>query len=918
MPSWKKPTDEQIERAISLIARPEFARDFFDRLENPEWIEPLRARGYFNHPPARILEDEGRTITLHRWPISRYLARVAESAPEYAAVIHRALLSIPDTDNDSVHEDVIISATRLPGKLAADIASKESNWIRGRDLLFGLVANRVPDLIKHLLAEGQKKAAFALLRSILALDAETQAEDVTAKVDAYEYESVIDETLLPLVGSDPVESVRLFSKLLSFALDKKRGVDDAPHDYSYIWHAHLDRDDNPGDSIEGILTTAVRNASQEAVRLNPALLAELLVFLLGQRWIIFRRIALFLLAVHPTIVPEQARNEALNRNNFDEYMLRREYDALVHAVLCRLPSTDRAIYFDWVATGPDLADNRFIDDKATYARHWRRDRLRAAAECIPDHLRSIADNLPAYDLDEEEEIARVTAGWMESPFTAQELEALPVAQVIERLERWEPTRHDLTARVELGRELRKTVAGRVGEFVAAAEAFRPLHPTYVRSLIEGIEEAVRAGTAIDWTSTLRFCGWAVLETRTVTNFGDGMTDADFSWTRGASVRLIETALRAPESSRLPVNHASDAWEIIRPITDDPDPPRDAPLPLNTDPATQALNCNRGQALHATVQYALWLRQVLEPERFREHASIASVEQVLTEHLSDTEAPAILSIYGQYFPWLLKALPEWTKAQRDRIFPIENERVWNAAWPAYLVFCAPYNDVFRAIEDKYLYASTNASRLYPEWNSRKPERGLIEHVAVFFGRGVIPEDGALFQQTLSSASSELRAHMVWFVNNLLSNDKSLEARSTITRFQALWDLHIAPDAERSGHADDLGTFGWYGLSEAIPVLWFLERLITVLHLAKSIAGSDVVVHRIARAAPDYPGLAAEALALLLHARTDDAEPYGWRDEIAIVLDHALRSGDAAAERTARDIANTLGRMGYKDFRNYLPK
>jgi|GEM_PF-2149627 len=919
MPSWKKPTDEQIERAMSLIARPEFARDFFERLENPEWVEALLARGYFEHPPGRVVEDEGRTIALPRWPISRYLARVAGVAPEYAVAIHRALLSIPDTDNDAVHEDIIVAATRLPAKLAAEVAGREARWIRGRDQLFGLVADRVPDLVKQLLTGGQTKAALGLMRSILLLDAKTLAEDVVGKIDTYEYESIIEETLLALVTADPLESIRLFSSLLSFALDKKRSVDTAPHDYSYIWHAHIDRDDNPGDSIEGTLTTAVRDAAQETIRLKPILLLEVLALLFNQRWLIFRRIALFLLAGNWKVAPEQARDEALSRSNFDEYVVRREYDALLHEVLCELPEADREIYFDWVTKGPDLAGNRFIGDEAAYALSWKRDRLRPVSRCIPNDLRPIAEDLPPFDLDEEEEVARITRSWIDSPFTAGDLEALPVDQVIARLATWEPTPHDLTARIEFGRELRKAVAARANEFLAAADEFKALHPTYVRSLIEGLDESVRGGTPIDWSSMLRFCRWAVMETRTVDSPDQGVTDTDFSWTRGAIVRLLQTTFHAPETSRLPVGYAGDAWDIIRPVTDDPDPLRDASLPINTDPATQALNCNRGQALHATVAYLLWLRAATDTATFRRHPSIPSVEQVLTDHLTESEAPAILSIYGQYFPWLLKALPEWTHAQRDNIFPVDNERVWTSTWPAYLAFCAAYNDVFRTIEDKYLHAAANASRSYPEWNSQgKPARKFVEHIAVLFGRGVVKDDGELFRQTLSSATPELRAHMVWFVNNLLNTDESWTDRSSIGRFQALWDAHISRPAERSGQVEELRAFGWYSLSDAIPAQWFLERLITVLRTARAIRGTHWVMARLAANAKLHADLAVQALALLLQTSTDDAGVDGARNEMKAVLERGMASQDEGTRRKATDVVNALGRMGFKEYRSLLDK
>ena len=109
MTSWMKPTAEQIDRALALLVRPEYARTFFDRLENPEWIEPLRTHGFFHSPPPAQFEDEGRTVVLTKWPASRYLVRIAEQKDgSYAEAVQQALLAIPeDTDNDTVHEDLI-------------------------------------------------------------------------------------------------------------------------------------------------------------------------------------------------------------------------------------------------------------------------------------------------------------------------------------------------------------------------------------------------------------------------------------------------------------------------------------------------------------------------------------------------------------------------------------------------------------------------------------------------------------------------------------------------------------------------------------------------------------------------------------------------------------------------------------------
>jgi hypothetical protein len=921
MSSWTKPTEELIEKALSLGTKPEYARDFFERLENPEWIDPLLARGYFRNPPGRLIEDEGRTIALPRWPLSRYLVRVASNEPSYAANVQRALLAIPQTDNDAVHEDIVAAAAKLPGTLAKLVANSEIRWLRTVDQVFGLAGPRIADLIVRLATDDEKKTAFELAAALLR-PREARTEDVRGVIDSYDYEKVVEKILPPLVMSDAIEAIQLFSRLITKVLDRKRSIDKAPHDYSYIWHAHIEVDDNPGDSIEGVLVSAVRDAAIEALRLDGTRLHQIIDLLMQQRWLVFRRIALFLLTRYWQSARDRARDEVLDRANFDEHMIRREYDALVHEVLCNLREEEREVYFQWVAAGPNLeAHGKFFgqwsdrksnqeDEVAKYARDWKRDRLRAVAGCIPGELQALAEDLPSFDLEPEEEIARITTTWMESPIDAEELEILPVPEVLSYLASWTPSREHLTSRVELGHELQKVIASRAAEFLPAAEDFKSLHPTYARALIEGLTDVVKSANAIDWARTLAFARWVVTATYEATEETHGVTDPDYSWTRAAVMRLLQAGFRATGAGTIPVDQAADVWNVIYGVTDDPDPERDEPLPMNTDPSTHALNTNRGQAFHTLISYLLWLRNT----GLEQHATMRDVQQVLTDHLTPNEAPAILSIYGQYFPWLLKLLPDWVAHHRDYIFPTENDErsVWPYTWPAYLIFCGPYNDVFAAIADKYRAAAANASKPYPMWNSiATPAKKLMEHIAILYGRGVVDNEHEVFRNAFASASPELRAHAIWFANNVMNTEPAWASGPVIARFQSLWDVHMA-----NATGEDARSIGWFSLSAAIPSEWFLERLIEVLRRVKAISGDHWVMIRLAAVAEEHPRLAIEALSLLLEASTDGVGVHGWREEMTIVIERAAKSPEETTRRIASEVVNKLGRMGFKEYRAAL--
>ena len=62
MPSFKKPTRQQIDTVVQRMRSPEFAGYFFSRLENPLWVVHLKAQGLFGSPPPPIqVEGVGMT-----------------------------------------------------------------------------------------------------------------------------------------------------------------------------------------------------------------------------------------------------------------------------------------------------------------------------------------------------------------------------------------------------------------------------------------------------------------------------------------------------------------------------------------------------------------------------------------------------------------------------------------------------------------------------------------------------------------------------------------------------------------------------------------------------------------------------------------------------------------------------------------
>ena len=134
MKSYSKPTADQVDAALARISSLQHEAYFFSRLENPHWIAPLAERDVFSYPP-QAEHVEGGGVRFPRWPQSKYLARMAELAPEPVA----DLLSAVDTNNLSIIADILDAALVMPPDLARHLVAgiskaMEEGWVPGKSV----------------------------------------------------------------------------------------------------------------------------------------------------------------------------------------------------------------------------------------------------------------------------------------------------------------------------------------------------------------------------------------------------------------------------------------------------------------------------------------------------------------------------------------------------------------------------------------------------------------------------------------------------------------------------------------------------------------------------------------------------------------------------------------------------------------
>ncbi|MEI9476456.1 MAG: hypothetical protein WCO26_07745 [Deltaproteobacteria bacterium] len=967
MKSWKIPTSEQVDRTVALLGYPEQYRYFFDRLENPEWIKPLKSKGFFSNPPKPKLDEVNGTIAFPPWPESRYLVRMASLKPD---VVLEIILQILDTDNVSVHGDLADAALAMPGAMAAEWIKKEVRWIDvGKRLYFNL-PDKLGALIKHLAKAGKVEQALTLTRSLLTVlpdpkDREKDKEDhdetfrlspePQARFDLWYYGQILKKYIPNLVTAAGKKSLTLFCNLLETAINLSKRFPEKifPEDYSYIWRPAIEEhEENLGLNLKDLLVSAVRDAVEQLAKNDPGMTQELVLQLENRDWRIFKRIALHLLKFHSEIAIDLVSDRLTNRLLFEEGTNNHEYVLLIERCFKFLRGEQKEIILGWIEEGPDLetfktsreqwTGKRPTDDDAKqYKKYWQRDRLAWFRNDLPGNWKERFGVLVA-ELGEPEHpefAGRRDAAWVgpTSPKTTEELRSMNLEALVQFLLSWKPTGERMVPSPEgLGRVLSPIVAQDPNRFGAEALKFKELDPTYVRALFSGLREATKQKTAFPWQPVLELGFWVVNQPREIPGRKSEYADLDpgWVWTRKAIAELLSNGFESNDVP-IPFDLRLLAWRILRPLTEDPEPaPEDEAKygGSNMDPVTLSINTTRGEAIHTVIRYALWVRRHIEKkgdgkERVgRGFEEMPEVRDVLDQHLDPTQDPslAIRAVYGQWFPWLDLLDKVWSVKNITNIFPSDEplQDMRNAAWEAYIIFCPPYDNVFDVLREEYnrtieFIGSYSKEKRY----LANAEERLAEHLMTFYWRGklLLDEENGLLDRFFKKASDKLRSHAFDFIGRTLKADKEAILPEIIERLKTVWERRLAvASLSPEYHGKELATFGLWFASAKFDDKWSMDQLVEILKLTRKAEPDHMVIERLVEVCKAFPQQSVECIRLMAEGDKEGWHISGWREQARTILGVALQSSNPDIKAASENVVHYFGKRGYLEFRSLLQK
>lgn len=896
-----------------------------------QYLEALRRAGFFRRPPAPIRDERGEVLSHPPWIALHYLADFTGTHPREVGPI---LLSIPPTENISVHSKMAEIAAKLPVPIAAEWALSEITWLKDpkeqRSDLSGHLSHLGVMLIEH----GVVEVGKVLLQTLLIYPEPKPETEAGKREPLAIQESIVRSFLVQqsqrLTKANPLVALELLAEILQSLPKSETRFSVGPIDRpirqdSRVW---------PDRLIQRLLIDAIRAAAEQLVA-NGALEATI-AQIESHPGPLFRRLALHLLRRYPSGAEALIRKRLVDQLAFYSRELEPEYSLLLGEQMGRLTKPEQLRIQGWIQKGPPLAElDSFRDDELgrierdRYIESWTYRNLRAlepSKELLLPALRTRYENLSrTYAPKPAPDPLRIKSADGILSLTADELKEFLLAWrpgEQEGLDNWSESQPDA---------LRQAVASAPEQFTVKPRFLRDVHPLLQVAFLDGLQEAARSGrvTVTDQILLLMqdFLSKAYEPSSKIKASQKSWLPVHLS-----EARLLQTALVREDQPLLSLRDFNLLLDVLRVLLSLP-PESLNPDYLTSTPGSRAseisqhlLNSPRGIAFDTL----LWVYRWLYDDRQQEsqgktlHRPNSDIQGILNRLLEEMD-PVIQGAFGQNISRLLYFEEQWTITNIRRIFPTrtENKQLFAAAWETYLLYGSGYpgDERFALLQFAYEHAVELLSeqRGYNGTvDANPPWKALAEHLAGIYLSNLIDlaPSGLLerfFARSPDSMCAALLRYAAELVNpRRLRRDGSESSDGALSeereRASSLWTFRAQTIfAEPKAHFLEAGAFAGYFINEAFDPTWALYQLERTLPFAVY-EHYEVrrIQERLAALSSEYPVECMRCLDGYLK-RTHyliNIVP----EAVKSIFEQANKSSEPAAVRAAHDWLNQLVSSG----------
>jgi hypothetical protein len=748
--------------------------------------------------------------------------------------------------------------------------------------------------------------------------------------------SVIDLLAAPL-------EERLFSRLGTQRERAELGEENLGlDDHSTSWFPHL-QSESPHriGEMKGFLAFHLRRVLDGLIERGTPV-PEVIDALRNRRTLLFRRIELDVLASHPSAAPELLRDILLDPRYQQEYELRVEYAALLSAGFPELGPEDQEAVLDLIEVGPDFSWEEDEGRRQT----WREQHVRDWLALLEGHLDVARSDLlnrlkdmhgPARTLDRHEPGVTVWSG-PSSPVASNEIAEMSVDDLLGFIREWTADGFPMGPSPEgFARALDSAIAADPVRFALQSADFIGMDATYVRALLNGLENALREERGFEWKGVLELGQWLVVqpvEPNDGAERGSFDSDADFRPARKALMSLLQREFTRGEKSTIPFQERQTVWELIGQVSEDENPSpeyEDRWGGSNMDPATLALNTVRPYAVRTAIKYALWVNR--QTNGAKEPLGMQAVPEVreLLERVLDPgkdQSRAVRASIGYELGHLVWFDGEWIRGNREQLFPEGEDALplRRALFDTFLKFGWKTPDVVETIPEEYGAAIERAaSDCETRHLGAEPDEALADHLMTLYWQGFLPLEGdeGLVGQFFSTVPDTLRKRAIHFIGWALFGTEDPVDQECVDRLRDLWDWRSERLFEQTEGPDseavrkELFEFGWWFASRAFDLDWAFTHLQRILRLEGAVEWDHEVASYLRDLAQDRPRDVVDTLALF--DPTGGGEIWKirhWLEHARGILQQCLKDDDPGVRQSAVDLVNRWVAGGHLDLRELL--
>ncbi len=765
MKSWKKPTNEMIDRTLKLVKKGTGRRYFFSRLKNPLWIQPLVERGYFQSPPRIRYFDDGY-VQFPSWPELQYLRNVSRDVPNE---VINVVLNLPPVDNPSVSDEILEIALQLDGEQSVKLTPKILESI---NIDYQFLPHRYGDLLAYWTAENQTSAALELTKILIGFVPDPQSKvkqkrrregptdfgtfyetslEPSPRIGSLEYDEIMSKGVRPLAEKEPYRVARLLTdttanmiRLRMHRQELNQGVDN-----SEAWCERFQGLDTGYEDPDKTLVYTLTFACEQVYKKSPDSVVALDKVLRNQQWGIFKRLRQHLYAQYPN---EQTkpwiRELILGHEDYHLWEHRYEFQRLIRRA-CEyfgtslLTEAERVPIFDAIRSGPSKANYQaWLGKEFTKERFQQFQRAFHGKQFKPfepllfgeyaTYFRELEDKATDPISDEDYPPVETMGGAVSnrSPLSLEDLEKLTDEELLAAIKEWEKQGEQAAFAIEglantFQTFFKETIIPSASRLRFWLDNLKGMRPIYVRAMIEGMRLRVKEKNFDNLNEWLTSSEWVLSHTDRDEYRIDDESRENREWysLREIVLGFINTCLK--KGVDVPVEARGQLAKLLEMLCTQYDrhlDQQEEDILNRNDLIDEAINNTRGRALEALLQFGFWLR------RHDSDSEASEVTMILEKRFGpEVERPLTLpeyAILGRDYRAIFSLNKVWAVKHKSDLFPQDKLPAWLAAFSSFLHYNRPFERIFEIFRDDFDFALKYLTEFKKQHNSHEKQTNIF--------------------------------------------------------------------------------------------------------------------------------------------------------------------------------------------------